>query len=465
MKEITVKDAIELCHGTLICGKQDTILDNYCRDTREIKPGDVFIGIKGENHNGSLFYEEALENGASVCLLQDVEISKNVVDKYADRAIILVEDTIKALQELAIYKRNMYDIPVIAITGSVGKTSTKDIVASVMSKKYNVLKTEGNYNSQLGVALTILRLRDHNAMVIEMGMSKLGEIHRLSEIARPTVAIITNVGTAHIEFLGSRENILRAKLEILDGLQNKGKVIINNDNDLLHEWYQKFNNKYNIYTYGMENESDIMPQDIVMSEDGSTYNVNINQKSYPIKVGVGGNHFILNSLCAITAGCVFDIPMEDIKEGIAHFELTKRRMQIEEYDNDITVINDCYNANYDSMQAAIHYLGMLKKKKNVAVLGDMLELGDYSEKLHRKVGEEVAKNNIDILITAGKEAKYIAEEAYKNGMNNEKIYTYDTKQEAEEKLQEIIKKGNLTVLLKASNSMKFQEIFEHLFKK
>ncbi len=465
IKNITVKDVVEICHASLICGNEDIILENYCRDTRKIKKGEVFIGIKGEKVNGSEFYEEALENGASVCLLQDIEIPQNVICKYNDRAILIVENTIKALQELAAYKRNMYDIPVVAITGSVGKTSTKDIVASVMAEKYNVLKTEGNYNSQLGLALTILRLKDHNAMVVEMGMSDLGEIHRLSEIAKPSVAIITNVGTAHIEYLKTRENILKAKMEILDGLQSEGRVIINNDNDLLHNWYMKSKNEYSISTYGMENQSDIMPENVVMTERGSSYDVKIAGKTYSVKVPVGGNHFVLNSLCAITVGTAFNIPMEDILDGIANFELTKRRMQIEEFSNEITVINDCYNANYDSMKAAIQYLGMLKGKKNIAVLGDMLELGDYSEQLHRKVGEEVAVNNVDVLITGGKEAKYIAEEAKNKGMQEQNVYIYDTNQEVEEKIREIIKEGNVNILLKASNGMKFQEIYEHLFQK
>lgn len=462
IKDILVEDVIRLCNGNLICGKLDTPLIDFCKDTREIKEGDVYAGVKGENHDGNIYYEEALKNGASVCILQGVTIPKDVIEQYKDKSIIIVEDTIRALQELAAYKREMYDIPVVAITGSVGKTSTKDIVASVMAKQYNVLKTEGNYNSQLGLALTVLRLKNHNAMVVEMGMNHLGEISRLSKIAKPTVAIITNVGTAHIGLLGSRENILKAKLEILEGLKEDGIVIINNDNDLLYDWNLKFGSQYKVITYGMENESAIIAHDTILSEEGSTYTVEIEKKTYPVNVGIGGNHFVLNSLCAISVGHYFNIPMNKILEGIANFELTKRRMQTEKLKNQVTIINDCYNANYDSMKAAIEYLGKLPTKRKIAVLGDMLELGEYSEDLHRKVGREVARSHIDILITVGTEAKYIADEAQKNGMLDTNIYTFDKNEEAENKIKEFMKSGNVDILIKASNGMKFQGIFEKL---
>lgn len=463
-KEITVEDVIELCGGRLLCGDLDTQLNDFCIDTRKLKYGDVYVGIKGENVDGNTLYEQALKEGASVCILEGIEILEDVIYKYSDRSIIIVEDTIKALQKLASYKRNMYEIPVVAVTGSVGKTSTKDIISSVMSKEFNVLKTEGNYNSQIGLALTVLRLRDHGAMIVEIGMNHLGEISKLSEIVKPTVAVITNVGTAHIGILGSRANILKAKLEILDGLQSDGKVIINNDNDLLHEWYLNSGSKYDVITFGMENVSDVMAYNTQINENGSTYNVDIESKKYDVNVGVGGNHFILNSLCAIAVGRLFNIPMNSILDGVLNFELTKRRMQVEKKANDIIIINDCYNANYDSMKGAIEYLGKLPTGKKIAVLGDMLELGEYSESFHRKVGEEIVKNNIDILITVGKESKYIVEEAEKLGMNEENIYQFKSNQEAERKLGELMADGRVNVLLKASNGMKFQEIFEAIMK-
>ena len=472
MKDIFVKDVVKNCNGKLLCGNENETLGDFVRDTREIKDKDTYIGFKGEHNDGNIYYEEALKKGAKVCILEK-ECVENIIKKeeiekkYSGASIILVENTIKALQQIASYKRSLYNIPVIGITGSVGKTSTKDIIASVLSKKFNVLKTLGNLNSQIGMPLTVLGLKEHNAMVIEMGMNKRGEISNLTKIANPTVAVITNVGTAHIGNLGSRENILKAKLEILEGLKENDTLVINNDNDMLHNWYEENKkneeNKFNIVTFGIENKSDIMPYDIVLSENGSTYKIDVDGKTYNVNVLVGGNHFVLNSLCAITIGRLFNIKMEEILDGIANFELTKRRMQVEKNKDKITIINDCYNANYDSMKAAIEYLGKINANKKIAVLGDMLELGKFSKELHEKVGEDVAKNNIDVLITVGNLAKDIADKAINEGMSKEKIYTCENNQEAIETIKKIAKSGD-AILLKASNGLNFQEIFNEICK-
>ncbi len=223
MFNLTVKDIIEVCNAKLICGDINTIINNFSKDTRTILPNDMYIGIKGENFDGNVFCKKALELGAIGCIT-DAGIDASILENYNSKIIIQVENSITALQKIANYKRNLYNIPVVAITGSVGKTSTKDIIASVVSKKYKVLKTEGNLNNQIGLPLTILKLQDHTAMVVEMGMGHLGEISNLSKIAEPNLAVITNIGTSHIGNLGSRENILKAKLEILDGLSKERKI-------------------------------------------------------------------------------------------------------------------------------------------------------------------------------------------------------------------------------------------------
>ncbi len=469
MKEIFVKDVVNICNGKLLYGNENEVLGNFARDTREIKEGDTYIAFKGEKHDGNLMYDDALKNGAKVCILQESSVEniikkEEIKEKYNSASIIIVENTVKALQQIASYKRSLYDIPVIGITGSVGKTSTKDIIASVIAKKYNVLKTQGNYNNQIGMPFTVLGLKDHNAAVIEMGMNQKGEISNLTKIAKPTVAVITNVGTAHIGNLGSRENILKAKLEILEGLQENGTLVINNDNDMLHNWYEaNKNNNFKIVTFGMENESDIMPYDISLREDGSTYKIGIDGKTYNVNISVGGNHFVLNSLCAIAIGRLFNIRMEDILDGIANFELTKRRMQVEKNSDGVTIINDCYNANYDSMKAAIEYLGKINSNKKIAVLGGMLELGEFSKELHEKVGEEVVKNNIDILIAVGELAKDIANKAINEGISKEKVYMCEKNSEAIETIRKIAKSGD-AILLKASNGLNFQEIFNEICK-
>ena len=458
-KEIKVKDILAICNGKLLSGDENTVVTRFERNTKNIKQGDVYIGFKGEVRDGSIFWEEAFQNGAIGCLINKIEIDKDVLENYKDKSLIVVEDTIKAVQQIASYKRSLYDIPVIAITGSVGKTSTKDIIASVACEEYNTLKTEGNLNNHIGLPLTILGLKDHEAMVVEMGMNHFGEIDVLTNIAKPTIAVITNIGTSHIGNLGSRENILKAKLEILNGLKENGVVIVNNDNDLLNKW-GKENNKYNIITYGIDNKSDFMAYNIKQEEASSTYNILINNKEYKVTVPIGGTHFIYNSLAAISVGFLLKIEPEKILAGIEKFQLTKNRMDIIKTNN-FTIINDTYNASYDSMKAAIEYLGKQKNERKIAVLGDMLELGEFTEEMHKKVGEEVYKNNIDILLTVGEYSKYISNKVEELGLNTEKIFVCKNNQEAISILKNILKKDDM-ILVKASNSMKLGEIVEQI---
>lgn len=456
-KYISVKKIIEITIGKLIYGDENIICKTFSKDTRTIKKGDTYLGIKGENFNGSEFYIDALEKGAKVCILQDIEIDLEEIQKYKDIAIVKVENVENALKQIAKYKRNLYNIPVIGITGSVGKTSTKDIISSVMQRKYKVLKTQGNLNNQIGLPLTILSLNDEDALVVEMGMGDLGEIRNLTKIAKPDVAVITNVGTSHIGNLGSRENILKAKLEIIEGLNENGTLIINNDNDMLHMWNEK-NKMSNVITFGIDEKSDFMAENIKLNENSSNYDIEINGEKNNIEINIGGKHFVYNSLCAIAVGTVFGLSIDEIKKGIEKFELTKSRMEIIKKDK-VTIINDCYNASFDSMKASIEYLKTQTGARKIAVLGDMLELGNFSCELHEKVGNVVGKNNIDILVTVGKEAKNIAKTAKTSGIDEKCIFEFDNNTEAIKKLKEIIEDNDI-ILIKASNGMNFKEIVE-----
>lgn len=446
-----VSDIIKCTNGTLLSGDMEYFVDGFSIDSRTINDSDIFIAIKGDKFDGNKFVNDIL-NSDSVGVIFDGNIDIDL-NKYNNKIIIKVNDSLKALQSMAKYKRSLYDIPVVAITGSVGKTSTKDIVASVMSLKYNVLKTEGNHNNHIGLPLTLLKLKNHNAMCIEMGMNHFGEISLLTDILKPTIAVITNIGTAHIGNLGSRENILKAKMEILEGLKDNGVVIINNDDDLLNKW--NINNKYNVITYGINNNSDYM---------GSYIEENINSSSFKLNnitdiyVPVAGKHFIYNSLCAISVGKVLNIDIKDIVTGIKNFHLSKSRMENIDLNNGIRIISDCYNANYDSMKASLEILGKYKTRK-IAVLGDMLELGEYSSSLHSKIGYLVDKNNIDILICVGNLSKNI----YDNTTIKDK-YLCNDNNEAENILDSIIKQDDV-ILFKASNSMKFIDIVNYFVNK
>ena len=452
MHNLFVKDIIELCGGKLLNGSLDLVLGDFSKDSRLVKPGDVYIGIKGEVFDGNKFYLDAIKKGASVCILDNVEGDYS----YGDATVVLVDDTVKCIQDLASYKRDMYDIPVIAITGSVGKTSTKDIIASVVEQKYKTCKTIGNYNNHIGVPLTILSLKDHEALVVEMGMNHLGEISVLSKIAKPTIAVITNVGTAHIGNLGSRENILKAKLEILDGMVS-GSCLFNFDNDMLSSAIDE----YNAIGYSIDNESTW--QAVNIKEDIFSSKFDINAGIKDIVVNVGGRAFIYNALVAVAIGEILEIDSDLIKKGIAEFKLSSGRLEKKINSKGVTIIDDTYNANFDSMKGSIELLGKVNDKRKILILGDMLELGEFSEEIHSKIGEVVFNNKIDKLITIGEESINIEKKAVELGMNKDDCYHFSKEDECYGLVIDMLDSNDI-ILLKGSHSIHLDRVVDKIMK-
>ena len=452
--QVTVKDLYKIQLGVQILQGLFSYEFLHCNtNSKTIKEGETFFAIgKGNN-----YIEDALKKGASGCVTEK-DLSKEFMEKYPEVMFVKVEDSLNTLQNLAAFKRAVYNIPVIAITGSVGKTSTKDIVAAVMSKKYNVLKTEGNFNNHIGLPLTIMNLEEHDALVLEMGMNHFCEIEVLTDIARPNIAIITNIGTAHIGNLGSRENILEAKLEILKGLQETGTLIINNDCDLLKNWNDNENHSklFDVLTYSINENSNLKAKNNKTTENSTSYEVSYRDENIKINLPIYGEPFIYNSLAAIGVAEVLRMDSQDVIDALKDLKLTNKRMEVIEK-NSIKYINDAYNASYESMKYALEYLSKVSGKRKIAVLGDMFELGEYTEELHRKVGNQVEKYSIDILITAGKFSKYINDEAE----NVKERFHLKDRNEVIQKLKEIQQEGDV-ILIKASNGMKFYEIIENL---
>lgn len=459
MKKLCVNDILERVNGTVLCGLCDAEFAGACIDSRIVQSDEAYFALKGERTDGTLYCCDAIKNGAKVCFVESNIFSDEELNNLAQSAtIVLVSSVEDALVEIAKAKRSLYDIPVVAITGSVGKTSTKDVIAEVMAQKFNVQKTQGNKNNRLGVPLTIMSLRDHDALVIEMGMNHLGEIHELTNIAKPSLSVISNIGTSHIGNLGSRENILKAKLEILDGMTNK-KVIINNDNDMLHKWNLEDENAEKI-TFGIHEKSIYMASKVKMTEESNEFSVELNSTEYKFTTQKPGEVFILNALSAIAVGMEYGVPIDKIQRAIANAEITKNRLDIEKV-NDVLLIKDYYNASFESIKPSLEYLANLDRGRKIAVLGDIKEVGSFSKEIHEKVGKEVAKNKIDKLITVGEEAKNIVKKAKNEGMSNEDVCSCDSNEQAIEVLKGMLLKGD-TVLLKASNSMKFGEIYDEI---
>ena len=442
-----IKEILKAVNGELLQGNINLIINSFSNDTRTLEKGALYIPIIGENFDGHSFIEQAYNKGAVAILSSQKEgFPKGLT-------VIYVPDTLKALQSLAHYKRITAKVKVIAITGSVGKTSTKDMVASVVSTKYKTLKTLGNYNNNIGLPLTILRLKDEEVMVLEMGMNHLSEISLLSTIAKPDIAIITNVGSAHIGNLGSRENILKAKLEICDGLVKDGVLIINGDNDLLSDYfYSKKQKPAQVIRYGLKKEhNDVFPTKVKLSPKESQFEYN--NQNY--NVSMPGAHFISNALACVSIGLVLKIPLSKIKIGIESFELTKNRNDTIELNKGITLIDGTYNANADSMKASLLVLSQFKNQRKVAVLADMFELGTFTTVLHEEVGKYAEEVGVDFLICIGELSKSIL----KGGKNIKETYWFPNNQEATDFLLNNLKENDV-ILMKGSNTMKLKEIVE-----
>ena len=444
-----LKDILSFCNGTLI-GDFDlnTEINKFSIDSRVVSENSFFIPLKGENSDGHDFIRSAFDNGAiGTFASEDVE---NVPGKI----IIKVSDTLKALQDICKnFRIANREIPLIAITGSVGKTTTKDMIYSVLSKKFNTLKTKGNFNNNIGMPLTMINFDNEDIIVLEMGMSHFGEISFLSNIAKPDVAIITNVGHSHIGNLGSRENILKAKLEILDGMNEDGILIINSDNDMLATVRDI---KQKVITFGFENDADFFAYNINVGNDSTSFNIKEDGNEYFIKLNLIGEKFIYNALAAWVIGKLYGVPAESRIDALEDCEFTKMRMSIKNV-NDMILIDDCYNASPESMNLALEALSKQDAKRRIAVLGDMLELGEYSPKLHEKVGRCVASHNINKLFVTGEFSSNIKSGAINAGMKEDDIISFSNTDEIANRIKNYLEAGD-AVLVKASRGMKFEKI-------
>lgn len=448
MKSISLQTVAEWVGGRL-CGENKQI-NNVSIDSRTVDASTLFIAIKGDRFDAHDFVKDVEKSGAAAVMCH------REVD--CGLPVIYVDDTKKAFVELAKNYRKSFDgLKVVGLTGSVGKTTTKEMTYEVVSRKYRAIKTEGNLNNDIGLPKTLLRLEnDTQAAVIEMGMSAFGEISLLTKTCLPDIGIITNIGVSHIEHLGSRDGILKAKLEILDGMKKGSPLILNGDNDKLSTVK---NDDYKLIFFGIENENaDVRAFDIKENGSKTEFFVKAYSKIQKVTIPTVGIHNVYDALAAYTVGLLLELPAEEIAKALENYTPSGMRQRLKEV-NGVKIIEDCYNASPDSQRAALNVLSDMNAGRKIAVLGDMLELGDYSETAHREVGKFAAEKKIDVLYAFGEQSKYIAEEA-KKGV--ERVLWFDDKAQLAKTLVQDVKSGDC-VLFKASRGMKLEEIIEKLY--
>lgn len=453
MKNLTLENIAKVCGGVYVGSpeKKEQEVQGIVTDSRKVEEGFLFVPIKGARVDAHDFIDGVMEKGA-LCTLTERELGEKSFP------YIKVNSSLQAVKDIAEFYLKQLSIPVVGITGSVGKTSTKEMVAAVLEEKYNVLKTKGNFNNELGVPLTVFGLRpDHEIAVLEMGISDFGEMHRLAKIARPDTCVITNIGLCHLEFLKSRDGILKAKTEIFDFLESDGHVILNGDDDKLITVRDVKGIKP--LFFGVDNHQGVWADEIESKGlKGISCRIHAGEESFKVLIPIPGRHMVYNALAGTAVGLTYGMNMEEIKKGIESLQSLSGRFHIIETGNR-TIVDDCYNANPVSMKASLDVLQDALGRR-VAILGDMGELGKEEVEMHREVGVYAAARDIDKIICVGELAGDMAEAA-RLAAPTKDIVHFAEKESLLEALPEMIRDGD-TILVKASHFMEFEKVVEML---
>jgi len=460
MQNLRLQKIIDFSGAELIQGDNDLIIEEIVIDSREVKNNFLFIAIIGEKQDGHQYLEDAVKNGATA-LIVDREIKNDFIINN-EISILKVDNTTKALQDIAHnYRMTFEDLKVIAVTGSAGKTTTKDLIYSVLSQKYNCLKTEGNYNNHIGLPLTLLQLTaEKKFAIVEMGMSALAEIDLLAKIAVPDLGVVTNVAAAHLKQLGSLENIAKAKKELIDNLSSSDTAVLNYDN--LYTRKMGKDSKAEVLYFGFESGADIkvLFYNYDPDEEIMKFTLSYKNEKYSFRFNRAGKHNIYNAMIAILIAFKYNLNTSLIQTGLLKTKFSSLRMEFIELKNGAKIINDSYNANPLAVKAALDVLAEKKGDRKIAVLASMLELGESSTKKHQEIGKYASQKNIDILITIGKEAEEIAIGAASK-METEKIVSLADNKACINFLVNEMKNGDL-ILIKGSRANKLEEIVKEL---
>jgi len=462
MIKASLKELARVLKGQLSGGQPEgsSYIEGVCIDSRITQKGNLFVALQGEHHDGHDFVSEAAAKGASCAIVDEGRLKDKDEKSKQKIPFLAVEDTRKGLQDLARWYLKKFSLKTVAITGSNGKTTTKDMIASVLSQDYNVIKSPKSYNTQIGVPLTIFELdQDTEVLVLELGASMLGEIEGLTRLSQPDMGVITNISPAHLEFFGSFENVVRAKLELLDNMKDDKIAVLNSDDESLLARAKV--EKKRVVTFGTQRKADFRADDVSFSDKGEVGFV-INRK-FPVRLKLVGRHNVYNALAAFAVASLWQVDPKRAVQALEGFTPPDLRMELEEFDG-IKVLNDSYNANPASMENALETLRQIKTAgRRIAVLGDMLELGEKSQSLHQEVGNKVFDCGIDILVTVGGLSKWIARSAREKGLDNSSITSFEHKAEVSTFLRENLKPGDV-VLVKGSRKMKLEDVVESLKK-
>lgn len=458
MIQFTTQDLCTVLDGKLIAGAMGKF-HGVSIDSRTVESGQLFFAIIGEKLDGHRFVQEALKSGCAGAVISqplDVELETG-------QFLIQVANTTQAMQQLAHYYRKQFDhLKVVGITGSAGKTTTKDMIAAVLAEKYNLLKTEGNLNNYYGLPLTLFQLKpEHQVLVVEMGMSNLKEIELLAKLAEPSVGVVTNVGHSHMEFLKTLDNVAKAKQELIENLVGERLAVLNTEDFRVRQMSILSDQ---VLFYGKDTEADYRILELKETDlTGTELLLKAENQELLFKIPLPGEHNVYNALAAIAVGRAWGVSFDAIQQGLLKFRPSKMRMDILKLKQGLTILNDAYNANPNSMKASLQVLAQQSGRK-IAVLGDMLELGEYAEDAHREIGQYAYQSGIDVILVKGDYAPQVLEGAIFAGATEEKVFAFGNNQELTERLIQLIQ-PNDTILIKGSRGMKMEEVLHYLEEK
>ena len=459
---LSIEEVLKATRGKLLQGEGNTFFQGISTDSRTVTEGELFIALKGSRFDGHHYVLEALEKKAGGVVIEEDKVGDIRWNGYRAKAVIAVKDTLFALGNIALDWRRKYRTPLVALTGSNGKTTTKEMIAACLETTFPILKTKGNLNNLIGLPLTLLTLTEkERVVVLEMGMNVPGEIRRLTEIAEPDVGLITNIQKVHLEGMESLERLKEEKGELFRKMRRDGTILVNQDDPRVVDLARDYPGQK--ITFGIEHPAEVMAKEIRLGgAEGTFFTLILEGEAMEIHLRLLGRHFIPNALSAIAVACLFGVEVKQVKEALENFQSIPMRMEIVPLKGGKTLINDAYNANPHSMGLALETLVEAKGEgRAIAVLGDMLELGNFTKEAHEQLGEKVSELSIDFLLALGEEAPIVVESAIRHGLPMERARVVESHSEAISILKQMIQNGDW-ILVKGSRRMAMEKIVEGL---